>query len=286
MATLVLVRHGRTTANASGVLAGRTPGVHLDDTGREQVARTAERLAVVPLASVVSSPMERCRETSAAILERQASAPATPVEDGISECDYGDWQGRPLKDLATEPLWKVVQSHPSAAVFPGGESLPAMQARAVEAVRRIDAEVEAEHGPSAVWAAVSHGDLIKALLADALGMHLDLFQRIQVDPASISIVRYTAARPYVLAQNTHAGDLTWLVPKEEDASTDAMPGGGAGPGAAEGSTGGGAGPGTDQHSAAEGSTGGGAGPGAGQSATAAPEDLDDGPAELAGPGRS
>lgn len=266
MATLVLVRHGRTTANASGVLAGRTPGVLLDDTGREQAARTAERLAVVPLASVVSSPMERCRQTSAAILERQPGFPTAPVEDAISECDYGDWQGRPLKELAKEPLWSTVQSHPSAAVFPGGESLPAMQARAVEAVRRIDAEVEAEHGPSAVWAAVSHGDLIKALLADALGMHLDLFQRIQVDPASISIVRYTTSRPYVLAQNTHAGDLGWLVPKEQESSTDAVPGGGAGPGAAETGAAGGAGP--------------------EQSAAAAPEDLDDGPAELAGPGRS
>lgn len=260
MATLVLLRHGRTTANASGVLAGRTPGVLLDDRGHEQVARAGQRLADVPLAAVVSSPMERCRETSAAVLERQTDAPALRVEDAVSECDYGSWQGRAIKELAQEPLWKVVQSQPSAAVFPEGESMTTMQARAVEAVRRIDAEVEAEHGASAVWVAVSHGDIIKAVLADALGMHLDLFQRIQVDPASISIVRYTEARPYVLAQNTHAGDLSWLRPTDDaPASTDAVPGGGAGPDGPEAGS---------------------------EDGTATLDALDDGPAELAGPGRS
>ena len=108
-----------------------------------------------------------------------------------------------------------------------------MQARAVAAVRRLDARVEAEHGPGAVWAVVSHGDIIKSVLADALGLHLDLFQRIGVDPASISMVRYTEQRPYVLASNTHAGDLAWLGPPpaaDEQASTsDAPVGGGAGP---------------------------------------------------------
>ncbi|WP_286690450.1 MULTISPECIES: histidine phosphatase family protein [unclassified Aeromicrobium] len=259
MATLVLLRHGRTTANASGVLAGRTPGVLLDDHGRDQVARAGERLTDVPLAAVYSSPMERCRETSAAVLAHQDPSIVLRVEEAVSECDYGSWQGRPLKELAQEPLWKVVQSQPSAAVFPGGESMTTMQARAVEAVRRIDAEVEAEHGASAVWVAVSHGDIIKAVLADALGMHLDLFQRIQVDPASISIVRYTEARPYVLAQNTHAGDLGWLRPAADATATDAVPGGGAGP----------------------------RGPEAGsEDGTATLDALDDGPAELAGPGRS
>ena len=152
---------------------------------------------------------------------------------GLTECDYGEWQGRPLKELAKEKLWKVVQGQPSAVTFPGGESMAAMQARVVDAVRRHDAAVEAEHGPHAVWVAVSHGDLIKAVLADALGMHLDLFQRIQVDPASISVVRYTEARPYVLATNSHEGDLGWLAPppakRRTRRSTDAAVGGGAGP---------------------------------------------------------
>lgn len=235
MATVVLVRHGRTTANASGTLAGRTAGVRLDETGRTQAARTGERLAVVPLTAVVTSPLERCRQTARAILGPQTAEPPTLVEKGITECDYGEWQGRALKDLAQEKLWSVVQSQPSAATFPGGESMTQMQARSVAAVRRLDAAFEAEHGPGAVWVAVSHGDIIKSVLADALGMHLDLFQRINVDPASVSIVRYTESRPYVLATNTHAGDLSWLRPPQDAAhdgrTTDAPIGGGAGPGA-------------------------------------------------------
>ncbi len=232
MATVILVRHGRTTANATGVLAGRLPGVKLDDAGHGQAARTAERLAGVPLAALVSSPLERCRQTAKAILKAQSGSLTVTGERGITECDYGEWQGRALKDLAKEKLWGTVQTQPSAAAFPGGESLAAMQARAVAAVRRYDAEVEAEHGAGAVWVAVSHGDIIKSLLADALGLHLDLFQRLHVDPASISIVRYTAARPYVLATNTHEGDLGWLAPKpgrRKRKHTDAVVGGGAGP---------------------------------------------------------
>lgn len=245
MATVILVRHGRTTANASGTLAGRTPGVRLDDVGTEQARRTGERLAVVPLAGIVSSPLERCKQTAKALLDARDRSTDTSLklatERGITECDYGEWQGRLLKDLAKEALWKTVQTQPSAAAFPGGESLQAMQARSVAAVRRHDAAVEEAHGPGAVWVAVSHGDIIKSVLADALGMHLDLFQRINVDPASVSIVRYTGARPYVLATNTHAGDLSWLVPpakpkrtRKKAAATaeeDAPVGGGAGPSA-------------------------------------------------------
>ncbi|TIC86497.1 histidine phosphatase family protein [Nocardioides sp. GY 10127] len=239
MATVILLRHGRTTANASGVLAGRTAGVRLDPTGRDQARRAGERLAEVPLAAAVVSPLERCRQTARLVLDAQAGpAPTTSIDKGLAECDYGEWQGRKLADLSKEPLWRVVQTQPSAAHFPGGESLATMQARAVEAVRRHDAAVTAEHGPHAVWLAVSHGDLIKALLADALGMHLDLFQRLHVDPASISIVRYGESRPAVLASNTHAGDLSWLKPPPPGpaddaaaagASDDAAVGGGAGP---------------------------------------------------------
>jgi probable phosphomutase (TIGR03848 family) len=226
MATVLLVRHGRTAANTAGLLAGRTPGVVLDDVGRDQAARAAERLAAVPLAAVVSSPLERCRETAQAVLDRQPRPPAVTVDDAVTECDYGQWQGRSLGDLAKEPLWAVVQNHPAAVVFPAGESLAAMQARAVAAVRRHDAAIEAEHGPTAVWAVVSHGDLIKAILADALGMHLDLFQRLNVGPASVSIVRYGTVRPDVVATNTDAGDLSWLA--ASGPVGDAPVGGGAG----------------------------------------------------------
>ncbi|WP_165068969.1 histidine phosphatase family protein [Marisediminicola senii] len=226
MATVILVRHGRTTANASGVLAGRTAGVRLDGVGRAQAARTAERLSVVPLAAVVSSPLERCRQTARAILERQDGTPPAPTERGITECDYGDWQGRTLTDLAKEPLWATVQSQPSAVVFPGGESMAAMQARSVSAIRRLDAAIEAQHGAAAVWVAVSHGDIIKSILADALGMHLDLFQRISVSPASVSIIRYGAHRPDVIATNTDSGDLSWM--RQVAPAGDAPVGGGAG----------------------------------------------------------
>ncbi|MDP4331839.1 MSMEG_4193 family putative phosphomutase [Curtobacterium sp. A7_M15] len=227
MATVLLVRHGRTTANATGVLAGRTAGVALDAVGRDQAARTAARLAAVPLAAVVSSPLERCRQTARALLAQQPGEPETRVERAITECDYGDWQGRKLADLAKEPLWRTVQANPSAVVFPGGESMQGMQSRAVAAVRRIDAEVEAAHGPGAVWVAVSHGDVIKSVLADALGMHLDLFQRIAVGPASVSIVRYGEHRPEVVASNTESGDLAWLAAAPAPGG-DAAVGGGAG----------------------------------------------------------
>lgn len=231
MATVVLVRHARSTANASGLLTGRLKGVHLDDTGREQAERAARRLAPVPLASLVSSPLERCKETSAAIRAEQAERPRVVTERGLVECDYGEWQGRSLKELSREKLWKSVQRHPSAVTFPGGESLAGMASRVVDAVRRHDARVEAEHGPQAVWAAVTHGDPLKAVLADALGMHLDQFQRLQVDPASVSVVRFTAESAYVLQSNTHDGDLAWLAPKgRRRAPRTGVVGGGAGPG--------------------------------------------------------
>lgn len=210
MATVILVRHGRTTANATGVLAGRTVGVSLDEIGRDQAALTGDRLAAVPLVAVVSSPLERCQQTAQQILDRQPRKPFTPVDADLTECDYGQWQGRKLTDLATEDLWPLVQSQPSAVVFPEGESMAAMQSRAVAAIRRHDAAFEAEHGPEAVWVAVSHGDIIKSILADALGMHLDMFQRINVGPASLSIVRYGAGSPSVHSTNTESGDLSWL----------------------------------------------------------------------------
>ncbi len=241
MATAILVRHGRTTANATGVLAGRTAGVRLDETGRAQAAAAGERLSVVPLAKVVTSPLERCRQTAAAILGPQSPGAAgvalkSEIDRGLLECDYGEWQGEQLKVLAKHKLWPVIQSQPSSVTFPGGESMVAMSSRAISAVRRHDAAVTAEHGDSAVWVAVSHGDVIKAIVADALGMHLDLFQRINIDPASLTIIRYTTARPYVLSVNTHAGDLSWLRPapakkgrSRRKSSPEAVLGGGAGP---------------------------------------------------------
>ncbi|MGV9314451.1 MSMEG_4193 family putative phosphomutase [Streptomyces sp. NPDC003691] len=197
MATLILVRHGRSTANTAGVLAGRTPGVHLDERGLEQAAALPARLAALPLALAVTSPQERCRETLGPLL---AARPGLELrtDERVAECDYGDWSGRKLMELAGDPLMTVVQQHPSAAAFPGGESLRAMQARAVEAVRDWNDRVAAEHGEDAVYLVCTHGDIIKALVADALGLHLDHFQRIHAEPCSVTAVRYTRTRPFLL----------------------------------------------------------------------------------------
>ncbi|MFE7119568.1 MSMEG_4193 family putative phosphomutase, partial [Streptomyces sp. NPDC057654] len=181
MPTLILVRHGRSTANTGGVLAGWTPGIALDERGAAQAAELPARLAGLPLAAAVTSPLQRCRETLAPLL---ADRPGLPLhtDDRIGECDYGDWSGRKLAELFDEPLMTVVQQHPSAAAFPGGESIREMQARAVDAVRQWNQRIEDEHGADAVYAMCTHGDIVKALVADALGLHLDLFQRIAVDP--------------------------------------------------------------------------------------------------------
>jgi len=232
MATVILARHGRTAANAGGILAGRSKGVHLDDTGTAQSRAAGERLSGLDLAAVVSSPLERCRETAKLL------APGARVlpDRRLLECDYGEWTGRELKVLAKEKLWRTVQAQPSGARFPGGESMPEMSARAVAAIRDRDAALEAEVGEQALWLAVSHGDVIKAILADALGMHLDAFQRIVVDPASLSVVRYTPHRAFVVTMNSSSGSLGHLATPPRRGrrrpTGDAVVGGGAGPAAA------------------------------------------------------
>ena len=206
---MILVRHGRSVANTSGVLAGRTPGVALDDKGRSQAAELVNRLGpcVEQITAVARSPLQRCGETVApllaAIAEQTGRQVPEVVVDDLAEVDYGSWTNRPIKDLLAEPLWKVVQQHPSAAVFPEGEGLSQVQARAVAAIRRLDRELGGPDG-SGVWVACSHGDVIKSVISDAMGAHLDTFQRIVIEPASISIVRYGATRPYVQTVNNTA----------------------------------------------------------------------------------
>lgn len=227
MATLLLVRHGL-TAMTGPVLAGWTPGVHLNDTGREQAAALAGRLTQVPVAAIVSSPLERCQETAAALAAGREGL-NVQTDERLGECKYGDWTGQELKKLAKDPLWKVVQAHPSAAAFPGGEALRDTQIRAVDAVRARNADL----GEDATWIAVSHGDVIKAIVADALGVHLDMFQRIQIDPCSLTVIRYTPLRPFVGRVNDVGGSVADLVPpkrrgRRRSASSDAAVGGGAG----------------------------------------------------------
>lgn len=241
MPHVLLVRHGRTSANASGTLAGWTDGVGLDDTGRAQVHALAERLRDVPVVVLASSPLQRCQETIDLLVEGApwAQAARRVADDDLGECHYGSWTGRSLRELATEDLWRTVQDQPSRAQFPDSpdyraESIAAMSARAVAAARRIDAEVEAEHGPHAVWLLVSHGDIIKALLADAAGTHLDHFQRFQAGPASLSVVHYTDRRPFLVRANDTGSDLSTLLPRPPAEGA----GGGAGAGAGGDASGG------------------------------------------------
>jgi probable phosphomutase (TIGR03848 family) len=232
MSTLLLLRHGLTPLTGP-VLAGRAPGVHLDQRGQAQAAAVAQRLAVVPIVALVTSPLERCTETAEVVLAAQEEAgrePAWHVDERLVECGYGDWTGRQIKDLMKDPLWKLVQTQPSAVRFPGGESIAEMSARSVAAVREWDATL----GPDAIWVACTHGDVIKAILADALGLHLDHYQRIVPDPCSVSIIRYTDTRPYVLRTNDVGGDLSPFIPPVRKGrrrrSNDATIGGGPGAG--------------------------------------------------------
>ncbi len=228
MTTVLLLRHGL-TASTGPVLAGWTKGLALNEAGRDQAAALGQRLAGLPLAAMVSSPLDRCLQTAQAVLDARPG-PALQVDGRLGECRYGDWTGQELKKLAKDPLWKVVQSHPSAVTFPGpeGEPLRDTQARAVNAIRNWNATL----GPDATYAVCSHGDVIKAIVADALGMHLDLFQRIAVDPASLTVIRYTELRPFLLRLNDTGGSVADLLPPKRGGrrrrSSDAAVGGGAG----------------------------------------------------------
>ncbi|MDT0379233.1 histidine phosphatase family protein [Streptomyces sp. DSM 42041] len=240
MPTLILLRHGRSTANTAGLLAGRTPGIALDELGRKQAADLPARIAPLAPVLAVTSPLQRCRETLAPLTEARPDL-AVHTEDRINECDYGDWTGRKLGELSDEPLMAAVQQHPSAAAFPGGESMRAMQHRAVEAVRDWNARVEAEHGPGACYLMCAHGDIIKSVVADALGMHLDLFQRVSVSPCSVTVVRYTALRPFLLRLGD-TGELDSLAPPPDQ---DPPPGDGSATGTPAAAPGTGTGTGTD-----------------------------------------
>lgn len=233
MTLVLLVRHGLTAATGS-VLSGWTPGISLDDRGQQQAVALAARLAPVALDAIITSPLERCRQTADAVAATgEGRPPAVQEDERLGECHYGDWTGQPLKRLAKEPMWRVVQAHPGAARFPGadGESIMDMQHRAVSAVRDWNQRL----GPRAAYLICSHGDVIKSVIADSLGMHLDMLQRIQVDPCSLTAIRYTPLRPFLLRMNDTGGGVDSLrrpEPKRSRAAahreTDAVVGGGAG----------------------------------------------------------
>ena len=187
MGTLILIRHGRTKANADGILAGRTPGVHLDDVGVESTKQLQHKFADLNVVHVVASPLERTVQTASLVFPKHLVS----THDGLIECEYGDWTGRKLSDLQNEDLFKTVQKQPDQVKFPNGESMQAMSDRAIEAVTSIDAKLAAQHGENFIWAAISHGDVIKAIIAHALGLELAKFQKIYVEPASVSVLRFT-----------------------------------------------------------------------------------------------
>jgi probable phosphomutase (TIGR03848 family) len=200
---VLLVRHGQTPTTGS-TLPGRARGLHLSDVGQTQAVAAAERIAALKqVAAVYASPLERTRETAKPIAA--ARDLKVQIDRGLLECDFGDWTGSKLKDLMKLPEWQTVQRYPSGFRFPNGESFAEMQTRMVGA---LDGLVARHPGETIV--AVSHADPIKAALAQALGTHLDLFQRIVVSPCSISAVLYGSTGPAVLAANSTGDDLSRL----------------------------------------------------------------------------
>jgi probable phosphomutase (TIGR03848 family) len=204
MRLLLLVRHA-VTEHTGARLSGWLPGLHLSEEGRRQAEAVAGRLEPVPVDAVYASPLERCQETAAVVAE--AKGLKVQTLDDVGEVRYGDWTGRTLKELSREPLWKVVQASPSAARFPEGESLYEMQARAVLAIERLR---EAHPGQTVV--VCSHADVIKALACHYLGMHLDLFQRVVVSPASVTAFAFGPG-PYLVRLNDTGGNGDLAPPK-------------------------------------------------------------------------
>lgn len=200
--TILLVRHGQTPTTGKH-LPGRAPGLHLSEKGHEEAKATAQRIAALPkVDAVYASPLERTRETAAPIAEQRDLRVKT--HRGLLECDYGEWTGAELKALRKLPEWKTIQQHPSGFRFPGGESLAGMQTRFVQTLHDL-----AHTHRGGVVVAVSHADPIRAAVADALGSHLDMFQRVVVGTASVTAIVYGDLGPTVLAVNAY-GDLTQL----------------------------------------------------------------------------
>ena len=201
---VLLIRHGQTPTTGK-TLPGRAKGLHLADSGHSQARNVAERLAVLKrLDAIYASPLERARETAAPLAK--ARSMSVRIDRGLLECEFGDWTGAELKDLMKKPEWATVQRYPSGFRFPGGESFAEMQTRMSSTVKRLAA---AHVG--GVIACVSHADPIKAVIADALGTHLDLFQRISISTCSVSAIAYGPSGPNVLCVNS-VGDLSSLAP--------------------------------------------------------------------------
>jgi probable phosphoglycerate mutase len=208
---LVLVRHG-VTAHTGPLLSGRMPGIDLSEKGIEQAEAAADRISLLTVSTVYASPIERTTQTATYIAKR-LGLDVQPLP-GVIEADYGDWTGGKIADLAKTDEWKVVQAAPSRAVFPGGESLRAMQSRMIDA---LDAVVAAH--PNETIVVVSHADPIKSAIAHYTGMHLDLFQRVHVSPASVTVFDFHAYGALLVKCND-TGGLADLVPEPAASETE------------------------------------------------------------------
>lgn len=207
---LVLIRHAHSQSNASGVLSGRLPNIHLSEKGIKQSQQLSERLGYFAVAQLRVSPMERCFETISPWLNDvvlKNSPDFEPIIDpSLNEVDYGDWSGKKLISLARKKEWRTVQESPSRMYFPGGEGIAQMQSRAMSVVHEL-----AKLPDSKTAVIVSHGDVIKSIVASALGTHLDEFQRIIIDPASVSVLDYSGIKPRVLLLNDTRAVVTDLL---------------------------------------------------------------------------
>jgi probable phosphomutase (TIGR03848 family) len=203
MARIVLLRHAHSVANEKNLLAGRTPGVSLSKSGREQAVQLVDRLGFMKFDEVAISPLQRCKETIEPWLSAHGASASLVVDDAISEVDYGNWSGKSLLSLRRKAQWKVVQDFPSQMVFPEGESLLEMQGRALSGFYRLNS-VKGK-GPRLL---VSHGDVIKAIVAHCLGMHLDQFQRLVIEPASLTIIDTDSGTSRLVRFNDAKGFLS------------------------------------------------------------------------------
>jgi len=212
MTQILLIRHAVNDFVKTGKLAGWTPEVHLNDEGKAQAEALGKRLADAPIQHLYSSPLERTMETAEAVRTHHPQLTIVQNEQ-IGEVRYGEWQGKEISALTKRKMWHVIQEYPSRASFPNGETMRAVQIRAVDEIERL----AAAH-PRAVIALVSHADLIKMILAHYLGTHLDNFQRIMVSPASISTLFLAYGRPYVFSMN----DVAHITQMEKERAAQAQ----------------------------------------------------------------
>jgi probable phosphomutase (TIGR03848 family) len=203
MARIVLLRHAHSVANEKNLLAGRTAGISLSKTGKEQAKDLISRLGTIQFDEVAISPLQRCRETIDPWLTSTGAKSRIVVDESVSEVDYGSWSGKTLSSLRRKAQWKIVQDFPSQMTFPEGESLLEMQGRALSGFYRLNA-VKGK-GPRLL---VSHGDVIKSIVAHCLGMHLDQFQRLVIEPASLTIIDTDSGTSRLVRFNDAKGFLS------------------------------------------------------------------------------